>query len=258
MYIDPVGQRVDANELSHHGILGMHWGIRRFQPYPKGHEGDGKYVGKDLADKMIKNEERRAAEISKNKSINKFDKWKKKKEVKGIDVYLTDKKSIVNKRKKLAEASYNERNRINAKYDNIAIKAINKASKKAPKEKIKELSNAKQEFTKVYREVGYIKDQLARPLKREERVRYDAVKKRVVDAANDAVKSIVGEYGNTSIPGKTKVFVDRLDLWVASTLMRAEKSKYDTYAIGRAFDFNMSTGKVEMFNNFNNFTNRSL
>lgn len=33
-------------ELYHHGILGMHWGIRRFQPYPKGYDGDGTFVGK--------------------------------------------------------------------------------------------------------------------------------------------------------------------------------------------------------------------
>lgn len=46
MQVHYVSKYEKNDELQHFGVMGMHWGIRRYQPYAKGYKGSGEFVGK--------------------------------------------------------------------------------------------------------------------------------------------------------------------------------------------------------------------
>lgn len=139
--------------LQHHGIMGMHWGIRRYQPYPKGHKG-GKEIGKA---------ERRKKKISKigarsEKKLKKIASKRDKNAQKAQKLWNKgDKKNygFLGSEEK-AEKYYNKASKIErknrkleykgAKYYRKIQKSFNKNGAKIPKE-VKKLGQDFVDFT---------------------------------------------------------------------------------------------------------------
>lgn len=81
-----------SNELYHHGILGMKWGIRRFQPYPKGHKG-GKEVGQATKVKQRDSTSSKAEKLT-SRTTKKFER---------IDSKIDKRQKVVDKKYAKAE-----------------------------------------------------------------------------------------------------------------------------------------------------------
>lgn len=89
----------ESEYLQHHGVLGMKWGVRRYQPYPDNYRGDGKFLGKrerllsktqDRIERSVA-KARKAAEKGDVKALNKYNKRtarltkKEQKQIKRVD-----------------------------------------------------------------------------------------------------------------------------------------------------------------------------
>lgn len=118
----------DPNHLSHHGILGMKWGIRRYQPYPKGKK--GKYIGDEKPDRKSARLERRHARMSNrfekkmtkiNRKISSIDEKAAKQYEKGTDKWIQRSADTARSADRLASRGFSYYTKMSSKFNKLGI-----------------------------------------------------------------------------------------------------------------------------------------
>lgn len=134
----------------HYGVMGMHWGIRRYQPYPAAYDGDGKYIGDKALKKKVKADKRAVDKAVREASIlGAAVKYGSKKvakanaRLKKASVYDSEKKSpeYDEARRKDHTKAWND-----ATSKEFALEGIEAAYEKAEKKAQKMVSDLKRKY----------------------------------------------------------------------------------------------------------------
>lgn len=220
-----MNEQTKENFLSHHGVLGQKWGVRRYQPYSAGYQGEhsGRYIGRKQK-KEAKLLKRAARGRGWNTSLYSAQKN-----------YRNKSKEVQERAKELKPLS----EKIKELDVKIELKDFNeKATEIAAKNAIKELRKAYKDFdTRSEKEKDRMLDSLiydggylekaerqlrendlgTKQLQKDRREALKAYKKQAAEIADQ----IIGEYGSKKVKGLDDPNVTYKEL-VNYALTRAE------------------------------------
>lgn len=109
------------DELMHFGVKGMHWGIRRYQPYPEGAKRFGKEIGEAKRAKLNQKQDKKLAKFMRRKiaADERNMKIKAKAERDARTNYNTSHKEYEKAMGKISLSKKKKAARINEAYDNL-------------------------------------------------------------------------------------------------------------------------------------------
>ena len=211
--------------VEHHGVKGMKWGIRK-----------QRYTGESCTNRLSEIKDKHKSEISNNRKVKRFDEYAHK-------YWNTEKpsKHKTKKYNKLRSKAEKVEFKLNGKYERQEQKLFKKAKNTVSKEDLKRLDNAKKEFSKIWRDYGWVTSTRNENgnlihLTKEDRAKYEKARQNVIDTMNTVTMSIVKD---SSKKGWGAMQVTNY------LLNEKDNSKNDRYGLNYAFDWDIEKDKLK-------------
>lgn len=214
----------ESEYLQHHGVLGMKWGVRRYQPYPDNYRGDGKFLGKrerqlsktqDRIERSIA-KARKAAEKGDVKALNKYNKRTER---------LSKKEQEQIKRVDKARARYEKNAEINAQMEaKEKERLLSKGSTQELVESLGKYDYTDAELNRAYNRIN-AEVKISSLMDAEKTAKFDKYAETISKITNLGKKALDGYDTYTKIAGVVNKATGKDTLPIPGAKAKREKEK---------------------------------